>query len=216
MERRAVRQGEGTSVDTAILRIINGLSGHMKFFDIAMRVITKYGYLLYVVYGIVRWFAPDSKTQRTVNGRKSLLYAFFAVIIGSVISWIWGAVWFRNRPFVTLPEDIHPLISYGESASFPSSHSALSLSVALRLFIDGLPKAGWLIGWSMVIAFSRLYAGLHYPSDILGGFALAFISNCLVVRIAKVRRLVNFIYGTWETIVGVFLFLRTHRNGRHH
>ena len=214
MKRRPVRSGEGTSVDTDVLRIINGLSGHMKFFDIVMTIITKYGYLLYVLYGLVMWVAPGSNKQRKVTRRKSLLYAFFAVCIGSIISWICSAIWFRSRPFVTMPENIHPLIPYGESASFPSNHSALSLSVALRLLLDGLPKASWLIGWSVVIAFSRLYAGVHYPSDILGGFALAFISNYLVVRISKVRRLVDFLYGTWENIASIFLFLAGPRNGR--
>ena len=69
------------------------------------------------------------------------------------------------------------------SASYSSGHSALGLAFyglwALMIWISDLPLAariavsGVLFAWSVVIDWSRLAMGAHYPTDIIGGWLLA-------------------------------------------
>lgn len=73
----------------------------------------------------------------------------------------------RRRPAV---EDLPHLMATPTGLSFPSSHSASSFAAA-RAFGALLPSPP-LYGLAAAMAFSRLYLGVHYPSDIAAGTAL--------------------------------------------
>lgn len=61
----------------------------------------------------------------------------------------------------------------GGMLSFPSNHSANAATFAVLWFFLMGPKQGLLaVGAALIIGFSRVYLGVHYPSDILGGFIL--------------------------------------------
>jgi membrane-associated phospholipid phosphatase len=73
----------------------------------------------------------------------------------------------RRRPRL---EDLPPLAGTLSGLSYPSAHSATSFAAA-RLLSPALPAAP-LYGMAVALALSRLYLGLHYPSDVLAGAAL--------------------------------------------
>ena len=73
----------------------------------------------------------------------------------------------RRRPVV---EDLPHLMATPTGLSFPSSHSTSSFAAA-QAFGDLLPR-GPLLGAATGMAFSRLYLGVHYPSDVAAGAAL--------------------------------------------
>jgi membrane-associated phospholipid phosphatase len=73
----------------------------------------------------------------------------------------------RRRPLV---EDLPHLMATPTGLSFPSSHSTSSFAAA-RAFGTLLPP-GPLYSAAMAMALSRLYLGVHYPSDIAAGAAL--------------------------------------------
>jgi undecaprenyl-diphosphatase len=90
----------------------------------------------------------------------------------------------RPRPFETLA-GVHTLIGAGGS-SFPSGHSATSAAACVfvsRLVPRLLPATATI---AIAIAFSRIYVGVHYPSDVLGGLAIGavvgWVAAALVVR----------------------------------
>jgi decaprenylphosphoryl-5-phosphoribose phosphatase len=80
----------------------------------------------------------------------------------------------RKRPLV---EDLPHLMATPTGLSFPSSHSTSSFAAA-RAYGTLLPPAPRYAAAS-VMAFSRLYLGVHYPSDIAAGVALGSVLGTL-------------------------------------
>ena len=81
----------------------------------------------------------------------------------------------RTRPY-DLIEGLNILISRPHDFSFPSGHAANSFSCAW-VMLRKLPKKFGVpaLALAILIAFSRLYVGVHFPTDVLGGIAIAII-----------------------------------------
>ncbi len=81
----------------------------------------------------------------------------------------------RPRPYEADPEGTRLLIAEPRGASWPSSHpavlSAFTLTAARELGLGRMPRAA-LTGLDLVVATSRVYLGVHYPSDVGGGLLL--------------------------------------------
>lgn len=92
----------------------------------------------------------------------SLLCGFF---VGNILI---KPLVMRPRPFVT-HTDLVPLLDPGDEWSFPSGHTLSSFAAAAALYFYH-PKSGLLAYlMAIMIAFSRLYASVHYPTDVLAG-----------------------------------------------
>lgn len=97
----------------------------------------------------------------------------------------------RPRPFQAYPMDI--LIPPPHGSSFPSAHSASSFAVAWAYLITRKDKLRWvLLALAALIAFSRLYLFVHFPTDVLTGsilgIVLSYPARHLVDRLMKNER----------------------------
>ncbi len=87
----------------------------------------------------------------------------------------------RHRPFE------HQLGPSERTHSFPSGHAATSFAGATTLALYAPRYRRWFFGLAVLIAFSRLYEGVHYPTDVLAG-ALLGAATALLLRAATRRR----------------------------
>jgi len=117
------------------------------------------------------------------DGLRAGLAAVGGVLLAIVVGSIIGVLWDRPRPFVG---HFTPLFAHDADASFPSDH---------LLFLGALTAGAWL-GWrplgvlagiiSVVVGFARVYAGVHYIEDVLGGFVIGILCAILVWHLLAV------------------------------
>ena len=96
----------------------------------------------------------------------------------------------RTRPFVTYPNDIHKH-SVAGSKSYPSGHTSMAFATATMISLE-YPK--WYIIapafiYASGVGYSRMYLGVHYPTDVLAGAVLgtgsAFLTHYTFKYIRK-------------------------------
>ena len=92
----------------------------------------------------------------------------------------------RHRPYVAYPKEIRGIGHNFSDSSFPSSHMA-SVTGGLVILYSTFPMA-WpaLLAFGILLAFSRLHNGMHYPSDILAGIMLGIIYGDVVLALFKI------------------------------
>jgi undecaprenyl-diphosphatase len=119
------------------------------------------------------------------------LYVVLADLLAETISYGLREAIGRDRPPLRFPEP-HPLVAVPHSGSFPSGHSATSFACAATLaWLTPLPKTALYL-LAALIAFSRVYGGVHYPLDVIGGALLGLgIATALRLLVEARRRSVQ-------------------------
>ena len=84
----------------------------------------------------------------------------------------------------------HPLEKILNSNSFPSGHTTTSFAIAICIALCTRGTKGWWIGalaivWAAAVGFSRVYIGVHYPFDALGGVGMGAASAATVYLIFR-------------------------------
>lgn len=95
----------------------------------------------------------------------------------------------RPRPYDTIAE-LTTLVAPLSSYSFPSGHSCCSFASATALFLAFRGKGGaWAYLLAALIAVSRVYVGVHYPTDVLAGALVGTVTALAIFWVS--RKIVN-------------------------
>ena len=106
------------------------------------------------------------------------------MLFGMALSFLFGNIILKNivarpRP-CAVDTSVILLIPFPSEYSFPSGHSTCSFTAAFILFGYHRLAGAAAIVLAGIIAFSRMYLFVHYPTDILGGICVALVDSCLI------------------------------------
>lgn len=136
----------------------------------AVSVLGNYGALWIAIAVLLLFF---HKTRRA--GIAMLVALLFSLLIGNVVIKHWIM---RPRPFVTYP-NLTALLDPGDQWSFPSGHTFSSFAAATALCFYHRKSGLAAYIPALLIGFSRLYACVHYPTDVLAGLVLGVLFGLL-------------------------------------
>lgn len=160
-------------MDNTILRWIN-VKLRNKTFDKIMPSITSIGDLG-IIWIIISVLLITKKDYR-VLGQMILTALVITTIIGEGII---KNIVKRKRPFYG--DDKELLISRPITYSFPSGHTASSFAVATVFIKTDNAASLEIMLLAGLIAFSRIYLGVHYPSDVIGGVIIGALCGAITV-----------------------------------
>ena len=109
--------------------------------------------------------------------RREILLIIICVLVAWGVSLVVKILYLSPRPFAQF-SDLTPLIKTREAfASFPSSHAITISALAGALFLIGSFQLGVLFSiGALLVAVGRVMAGVHWPSDVLAGLILGFLT----------------------------------------
>ncbi|MCL1905956.1 MAG: phosphatase PAP2 family protein [Clostridiales bacterium] len=167
-------------MDESILYAIGQLSGlsWLDNFMIALSWLGDNG-LVWCIMAVIMLIRPQTRWSGLVCVISMLLSLFFCnLLIKNLVA--------RPRPYEMLAW-LQPMVSPLPDYSFPSGHAASSFAaataVALACRSGKWPVAAF--ATAILISFSRLYVGVHYPSDVLGGIVLGLFSGYAAQNIGR-------------------------------
>ena len=154
---------------------------HNPVLDACMRFVTCLGDggIMWIILGLVMCFIK--KYRRA--GATVLLALLMMLVIGNVTL---KPLIARIRPY-EFADHVSLIIAAPDDFSFPSGHTFASFASAVSIFMFHKKEGCISLILASVIAFSRLYLYVHYPTDILAGIvlgiAVAFISRAITSRV---------------------------------
>lgn len=181
-------------MDITWLRQFNQVYTH-PFLDGFMIFVTTVGLLLCPLLGILFML----KQQRQIGK------AIFATLLsGLLLTLLFWALSQRPRP-----EEVRLLLSSPPFPSFPSGHTVAAFGTATVIALAYRKLHWWLLLFSgaALIAYSRLYLGVHYPSDVLAGMILGIGTGaaCYGLLMSNQPRLQRLRWLLWPQIAFAFL-----------
>ena len=115
------------------------------------------------------------------------MYVLLGTLLADLLSLAIRYAVGRDRPPIDYP-DPAPLVRLPDNPSFPSGHAATSFAAAALLaWLTPLPKVA-LFALAGLIAVSRVYVGVHYPLDVIGGALLGLAVATALRLLVEARR----------------------------
>jgi undecaprenyl-diphosphatase len=167
-------------MDIALTQWINGFAGHSPALDRAMIAVSQFGVPLIVAFVVLQWW---SKTDRA-HMRHAAISAGLAFLLGLAANQVILLFVHRMRPYDAGVSQL--LIEKSADWSFPSDHATASVAVAVALLLQRLPlRAAVAVLAALLICLSRVYIGIHYAFDVLGGAAVGAVVAVVVARLYR-------------------------------
>lgn len=164
----------GSNPDVDLLYDINGLARNVPhWLDRGMGFVGEYGLLIALALLVLGcwWTVRRSGGENAASSVAAVVWAPLAAGIAVLVNVPIRGFVERPRPFVD-HEGLDVLVAGKTDFSFVSDHATLTMAVGVGLFVAHRRFGLAGIGLALVEGFCRVYMGVHYPTDVIGGFAL--------------------------------------------
>ena len=183
-----------------IFLFINHFAGNSIVLDKIATITATYLPLIFIFILFYSWF-------KYKKFRHSILYCSYSAILGLLLNYLITLFYFHPRPFMDKIGII--LIHHVPETSFPSDHTTFMTSIAcMLLYFKKTRNIGILLLLLAVIGgTARVFAGIHYPFDIMGSFLVAGIASFIVFYMkSKLVRINELILNTYIKIENAIFF----------
>lgn len=166
------------------------LTGHSKIFDQVVFVIAEHADSLMILITIFAWLLffvhdKDWKKCRWIEWGREVVIIGFSVLIAWLVTFFLKIGFHAPRPFVTYLQ-VHPLVIETPFTSFPSGHATVFFALAMAVYFYHKRLGCFFFVCAILIALSRIVAGVHYPGDIIVGacigISIVYLSRYLFIK----------------------------------
>lgn len=171
-------------MDQFAFHLVNNLAGRNRLLDDVMIDWSSAAPLILGLVVVAAWVVLPARPVQ-LQPRRLAFLSIVAALVALGVAQLISHEWFRERPYIAAP--VHLLVAPSPDGSFPSDHAVGGFALATPLLLDGRARRFglFLLGGALLLAFSRVYIGTHYPGDVLAGALLGTSVALLVVLIAS-------------------------------
>jgi undecaprenyl-diphosphatase len=165
-------------MDEDVTRWLNIFAGQNPTLDYAAIAITKLGVPFLIFCVAAQWWGKANR----LHVRHTGVAAGLSFLLGLALNQVLLLVVHRVRPYDA--GLTHLIISPSADWSFPSDHATAAFAIVTSFGLQGLPGRSFLfLALAVLIAWSRVFVGTHYASDVIGGACTGIVA-ALIVRVA--------------------------------
>jgi undecaprenyl-diphosphatase len=183
------------SPDVRLLYVLNNMVGRSALLDAIARLVVN-DYFVTTTLALMLfmlWFLPGTPARRAERQR-GFLQAALAVLLANLILKTINLLYVRPRPFDAL--DVTRCFYKPWDSSFPSNPATIGFAIATAVYLRYPRPGAAMYLLATLFAVSRVYCGIHYPSDIVAGGLLG-IGAALAVAWAS-----RYLDPIWARIIG--------------
>jgi undecaprenyl-diphosphatase len=176
----------GSNPDVDLLYDINGLAKDAPgWFDRVMAYVGEYGLLIAMVLLVLWcwWSVRRRGGEDAAPSVAALVWAPLAAGLAVLVNVPIRGFVERPRPFLD-HQGLDVLVSGKTDFSFVSDHATITMAMGVGLFVANRRFGLFGIGLALLEGFCRVYMGVHYPTDVIGGFALGTAVTLLLSPVA--------------------------------
>ena len=167
-----------TRADESVILWLNGWVGRFPALDAIVRLMVS-DYLIPVVLSLVLlglWFAGGTSALRERNQR-GVMTAMLGLALANLTVEAFNQFLFRPRPFSEL--EVSLLFYQPTDSSFPANPAALGFAIATGVWLWNRKAGSAMLVMAAAYSIARVYAGVFYPMDVIGGAAIGTLASLL-------------------------------------